>query len=121
MVINGWTVLAHPHFLEQFEKLITAVEALQSKSPSDFEKSANAKLLAALHKLVTDMVPSDPIAAGYRQGSTLGDDGKHNLHVGEQSAVTSAILTRLGTVGMIFAAIILSLAWSWQVVRQKDS
>lgn len=77
LTINGWTVLAHPLFLDQWEKLVATVGALKAKKPDDYQKSADAKLLAALIQLVTATVPSDPTAAMYRQGSTLGDDRKH--------------------------------------------
>lgn len=77
LTINGWTVLAHPLFLDQWEKLIEAVDALKAKRREDYQKSADAKLLAALDQLVSVTVPSDPTAAIYRQGSTLGDDRKH--------------------------------------------
>jgi toxin YhaV len=77
LTINGWTVLAHPLFLDRWEKLIEAVDALKAKKPEDYQKSADAKLLAALVQLVTVAIPSDPTAAAYRQGSTLGDDRKH--------------------------------------------
>lgn len=75
--INGWTVLAHPLFLDQFEKLTAAVEALKAKKPDAYQSHANAKLLTALNKLVFTVVPSDPTATSYRQGSTLGDARKH--------------------------------------------
>jgi toxin YhaV len=77
VTINGWTILSHPLFLEQWEKLIAAVEALKTKKPDEYQKSADAKLLAALVQLVTVTVPSDPTASMYRQGSTLGEDRKH--------------------------------------------
>src|SRR5690606_29015303 len=56
---------------------IEAVEALKAKKPRDYQKSADAKRLAALVHLVTVAVPSDPTATIYRQGSTPGDDRKH--------------------------------------------
>lgn len=77
VTINGWTILSHPLFLEQWEKLIAAVEALETKKPDEYRKSADAKLLAALVQLVTVTIPSDPTASMYRQGSTLGEDRKH--------------------------------------------
>ena len=77
LVINGWTVLAHPRFLDQWEKLISSVDTLKAKKPEDYQKSAEAKLLAALVQLVTVTVPADPTAVTYRQGSTLGDGRKH--------------------------------------------
>jgi toxin YhaV len=75
--VNGWAILAHPPFLDQLEKPIEAVEALKAKKPRDYQKSADAKRLAALVHLVTVAVPSDPTATIYRQGSTPGDDRKH--------------------------------------------
>ncbi|MDN3711431.1 type II toxin-antitoxin system YhaV family toxin [Paracoccus cavernae] len=77
LTINGWTILAHPLFLDQLEKLTQTVEALKAKKPEDYRKNANTKLLAALNKLVFEAVPADPTATAYRQGSTLGDDYKH--------------------------------------------
>lgn len=77
LTINGWSVLAHPLFLDQWEKLVEAVDALKLKRPDDYQKSADAKLLAALVNIVTVTVPSDPTAAIFRQGSTLGDDRRH--------------------------------------------
>lgn len=77
LTVNGWTIFAHPLFLDQLEKLARAVEALKAKKPDEYQKHANTKLLAALNKLVFQAVPSDPAAAIYRQGSTLGDGHKH--------------------------------------------
>lgn len=77
LTINGWTILAHPLFLDQLEKLTETVEALKAKKPNEYQKNASTKLLAALNKLVFETIPSDPTATVYRQGSTLGDAHKH--------------------------------------------
>ena len=77
LTINGWTILAHPLFLDQLEKLTETVEALKTKKPEDYQKNPNTKLLAVLNKLIFEVVPTDPTATAYRQGSTLGDDYKH--------------------------------------------
>jgi len=77
LTINGWTILAHPLFLDQLEKLTGAVQALKEKKPEDYRKNANTKLLATLNKLVFEAIPADPMATVYRQGSTLGDGYKH--------------------------------------------
>ena len=77
LTIHGWTILAHPLFLDQLEKLTEAVETLKAKKPDAFWKNANTKLLAALSKLVFDAVPQDPTLFAYRQGSTLGEDYRH--------------------------------------------
>ena len=70
-------MFAHPLFLAQLEKLTVAVEKLQQSDPVDYQKTANAKLLAALRQLVFETIPSDPTRADYRQGGTLGSDRKH--------------------------------------------
>ncbi|MBV5263901.1 type II toxin-antitoxin system YhaV family toxin [Pinisolibacter aquiterrae] len=77
LTINDWTILAHPLFLDQLEKLTSAVEALKAKKPDRYESHASTKLLAALGKLVFQTIPADPTATIYRQGSTLGDDHRH--------------------------------------------
>jgi toxin YhaV len=77
LTINGWTILAHPLFLDQLEKLTDTVEALKAKKLDEYQKNANTKLLAALNRLVFETIPADPTATVYRQGSTLGDDYKH--------------------------------------------
>lgn len=75
--INGWTILAHPLFLDQFERLIATVGTLKAKKPDNYQKTAEAKLLAALVQLIRTTISSDPTATVYRQGATLGDDRKH--------------------------------------------
>lgn len=76
-ITNGWHLFAHPLFLAQLEKLTVAVEKLQQSDPVGYQKTANAKLLAALRQLVFETIPSDPTRADYRQGGTLGSDRKH--------------------------------------------
>jgi toxin YhaV len=79
LTINGWTILAHPLFLDQLEKLTDAVEALKARKPDEYQKNASTKLLAALNKLVFQTIPADPTASVYRQGFTLGEAHKHWL------------------------------------------
>lgn len=75
--VNGWQLFAHPLFLDQIEKLAGAVEKARVKDPRGWRKSANAKLVAALHQLVFETIPQDPTRPEYRQGGTLGDTRKH--------------------------------------------
>ena len=77
LVVKGWQIFAHPLFLDQLEKLTASVERSKKKHPTEFQKSANAKVLAALRKLVLETIPSDPARAENRQGDTLGGDRKH--------------------------------------------
>jgi len=77
LVIQGWTLFAHPLFLDQVDTLILQVQALRDKDPSGFIKRNATKRLAAIIKLTIDIVAQDPTRPEYRQGNTLGDDHKH--------------------------------------------
>ena len=77
LAINGWTIFAHPLFLEQVETLIQQVETLKQKDPAGYHKKNSAKRLAAIAKLAFEVIPQDPSRIEYRQGGTLGDDRKH--------------------------------------------
>jgi len=76
-VINGWSIFAHPLFLQQFEALLTQVEDLRLKYPQDYQKKNPTKRLAAIAKLAFEIIPEDPTRSDYRQGNTLGNDYKH--------------------------------------------
>jgi toxin YhaV len=75
--VNGWIIRAHPLFLDQLERLTAAVEREARKKPDTFRSGANFKLLAALNKLVFDVIPADPTSSIFRQGGTLGAERKH--------------------------------------------
>ena len=53
--INGWTILAHPLFLDQFERLIATVGTLKAKKPDNYQKTAEAKL-PAMKEYVEDLL-----------------------------------------------------------------
>ncbi|WP_376986566.1 type II toxin-antitoxin system YhaV family toxin [Bosea sp. R86505] len=77
MIVNGWTIFAHPLLLDQLERATSAVEAAKAADPVGFQGTAQAKLLAALAKLLFETVPADPTRPEYRQGDTLGAARKH--------------------------------------------
>jgi toxin YhaV len=77
LVVNGWTVFAHPLFLAQLEAITRQVEGLKQKDPAGFTRKNATKRLAAIAKLAFEVIPQDPSRADYRQGSTLGEDHKH--------------------------------------------
>jgi len=77
--VNGWTIYAHPLFLDQIEALIAEVERAKKKDQAGYKKKRTAKLLAAILKVAFEVIPSDPARAVYRLGDTLGDDYKHWL------------------------------------------
>ena len=77
LVINGWTVFAHPLFLAQLEATVQQVEVLKEKDPVGYIKKNANKRLAAVVKLAFDVIPQDPTRPEYRKGKTLGDDYKN--------------------------------------------
>ena len=77
LVINGWSLFAHPLFLNQIEELESQVEKLRQKDPVKYLKKNATKRLAAISKLAFEVIPQDPTLREYRQGSTLGDKHKH--------------------------------------------
>ena len=77
VVANGWTIYEHPEFVRQRQKLERAVEARRKKDPEGWQRSDDAKLLAVIAKLTLEIIPADPAAERFRQGSTLGMGRKH--------------------------------------------
>ena len=77
MVVNGWTLYAHPLFKEQYLNLKLQVESLREKDPKVYVRKNATKRLAAIQRLTFELIPHDPTSAEFRQGSALGDDNKH--------------------------------------------
>lgn len=76
-VINGWTIFAHPLFLDELESLINKVQQSKDKDPVNYCKKNATKRLAAISRLAFKIIPEDPTLPEYRQGSTLGNNHKH--------------------------------------------
>ena len=57
MVVNGWTIFAHPLFLDQLELLTQQVEAFRQKDAIGFVKKNATKRLAAIAKLAFEVIP----------------------------------------------------------------
>ncbi|MFU8832148.1 MAG: type II toxin-antitoxin system YhaV family toxin [Wenzhouxiangella sp.] len=77
LVVNGWTLFAHPLFLDQLDALTRQVESLRKKTPATYKQKNATKRLAAIRKLMFEVVPQDPTRPDYRQGNTLGNSKKH--------------------------------------------
>ncbi|BAZ16386.1 hypothetical protein NIES4071_82620 [Calothrix sp. NIES-4071] len=77
LVINGWSIFAHPLFLDELEELLNSVELLRQNDPQNYHKKNTTKRLAAIIKLVFEVIPTEPTRNEYRQGATLGDKYKH--------------------------------------------
>ena len=77
MVISGWTIYAHPLFLDQLEELIVEVEALRAKAPQGYVGKNASKRMAAITSLMLKDIPQGPSGKEYQQGSTLGAAHRH--------------------------------------------
>ncbi len=75
--VNGWQLFAHPLFLDQVEALMAEVEKIKRKDPKGYLKKNANKRLAAIGKLMLEVIPQDPTRPEYRQGATLGGKRKH--------------------------------------------
>jgi toxin YhaV len=75
--LKGWSIFAHPQFLDTFESLVALVERLRGKHPKDYPAKNPTKRLAAIVKLALEIIPQDPTRPEYRQGATLGDEYTH--------------------------------------------
>ena len=77
LVVNGWSLFAHPLFTQQLNALTAQVAELQRKDPKGYQKKNATKRLAAIRQLAFEVIPQDPTRPEYRQGNTLGDGNKH--------------------------------------------
>lgn len=75
--VNGWALFPHPKFSDQLAKLKARVAQAKSVDPTNYGATQEAKLLAAIMKLINETVPADPGAKQFRQGDTLGPARKH--------------------------------------------
>jgi toxin YhaV len=77
ITIHGWTILAHPCFLDQAERLLAAVEREATRNPDGFERSADFKVLSSIVKLAFDEIPQDPAHKKYRHGGAIEGTRRH--------------------------------------------
>ena len=72
LIIGGWTIFAHPIFLNTLEALTAQVAKLQQKDPSGYTNKNATKRLAAINKLAFEIIPKNPARPEYRQGERWG-------------------------------------------------
>jgi toxin YhaV len=77
MEVNGWRLFQYPLFESQLGKLTESVEQLSIRQPDSYRGPRKTKLLATIHRTITESIPRDPSAAEFRQGDTLGPDNRH--------------------------------------------
>ena len=74
---HGWTLLFHTGLIRQLGKLEEASERARRKDPHGFALNANVKLLRAVNRAMSEVIPQEPSRAEYRQGNTLGPRFRH--------------------------------------------
>ncbi len=77
MEVNGWRLFQYPLFEHQLKKLTEAVEQLSVTQPNTYKEHPKTKLLATIHRLITESIPRYPNAPEFRQGDALGPDNRH--------------------------------------------
>jgi len=77
VLVNGWRLYIYPLFDRQLQRLEDQVETLAARDPIACNERLAAKQLAAIHRLVFELIPRNPNAAEFRQGNTLGAAHRH--------------------------------------------
>lgn len=73
----GWRLAAASAFLEQFNELLRAVEAIEMRDPRGAPAHPKTKLLKRVPQLVHEEIPRGPNAREYQLGNTLGPGQRH--------------------------------------------
>ena len=73
----GWRLLFYTEFSRQLGRLEDAAERARRMDPQGFASNANVKLLRAVGRTISEVIPRDPSRAEYRLGNTLGKGHRH--------------------------------------------
>ena len=74
---HGWKLLFYTEFSQQLAKLEDAADRARRKDPEGFASNSTVKLLRAVDRAISEVIPQDPSRAEYRQGNTLGRGYRH--------------------------------------------
>lgn len=69
---NDWLLIAYPNFVDQYSKLSNEAKKLVISAGENLSAHPKIKRIAALRRLVFEIIPSDPASARYLLGNTLG-------------------------------------------------
>lgn len=75
--LRPYRLFAHPLFMAQLRALEEEVSKLKEKDPANYHKKNASKRLAAITRLIFEIIPADPTRSEYRQGHTLGTGYTH--------------------------------------------
>jgi len=75
--INDWDLYYYILFEKLLYDLVENVEAIKKKTPIDYSKHPNFKLLESIYFCITKDIPTDPTSSRFQIGNTLGKDYKN--------------------------------------------
>src|SRR5258708_17951158 len=79
ITVNGWSIYAHPLFIDEFEALLQEVERLRAADPIGYREKKKTKLLAAVLKMAFDVITQNPNNRVFWRGYPLGSHTRHSL------------------------------------------
>ena len=74
---HGWRLLFYTEFSQQLTRLEDAADRARRRNPEGFASNSTVKLLRAVDRMMSEVIPQDPSRAEYRQGNTLGRGYRH--------------------------------------------
>lgn len=69
--------MAWPEFAKQLDDLTRSATHAVRTDPAGYRHHPHVKLLAAVRKLIRDVIPSDPAGPEFQLGNTLGPKQRH--------------------------------------------
>ncbi len=74
MVVNGWKLHYFRPFAAALDELEVRVAELSRRDPAGYKSHPKTRLLASLHKAITQTVPANPDHPDFRLGKALGSE-----------------------------------------------
>ena len=74
MVVNGWKLHYFRPFAAALDELEAQVTELARRDPAGYKSHPKTRLLASLHKAITQAVPAGPDHPAFRLGKALGSE-----------------------------------------------
>lgn len=74
MIANGWQLFYFRLFKAALDELEKAVTRLAEEDPKGYKRHRKTRLLSAVYKSITQIVPANPNQPDFRLGKTLGHE-----------------------------------------------
>jgi toxin YhaV len=69
---NDWLLIAYPGFIDQYARLSNRAREIARSGKPGSQSHPKVKKMAALRKMVFEVIPSDPASSKFLLGNTLG-------------------------------------------------